>query len=58
LNLDLWEMRDGSSNPGVGFADYGKSWPIGIGPGIFFDADEYDKLFANVYFQDGNCPEQ
>ena len=51
LNLDLWEMQDGSSNPGTSFADNGKLRFLGIGPGAMFDFGEHDKLFANVYFQ-------
>jgi hypothetical protein len=51
LNLDLYEMRDGSSNPGLQFADSGKASFLGIGPGALSEIGEHDKLFANVYFQ-------
>jgi hypothetical protein len=52
LNLDLYEMRDGSSNSGSMFLnDSGKASLLGIGPGAMFEIGEHDKLFANVYFQ-------
>jgi hypothetical protein len=34
FNLDLWEMLDGTSNPGLSFADGGKQRIFGIGPGF------------------------
>jgi hypothetical protein len=52
FNLDLFEMRDGSSNDGHQFLnDSGKASFLGIGPGAFWEVGEHDKLFANVYFQ-------
>jgi hypothetical protein len=52
LNLDLYEMQDGSSNPGLwANGDTGKASFLGIGPGVLWDASAHDKLFANVYFQ-------
>jgi hypothetical protein len=51
FNLDLWEMLDGSSNPGIQYADLGKLRIFGIGPGLFWKVAEHDKLYANVYFQ-------
>ena len=50
-NLDLWEMLDGSSNPGLSFADTGKQRIVAIGPGVMWAPGEHEKLFANVYFQ-------
>ena len=51
FNLDLWEMLDGSSNPGVAFTDTGALSIFAIGPGVMWGAGEHDKLFANLYFQ-------
>jgi hypothetical protein len=58
LNLDLYEMRDGSSGSGgargggePNFYDTGKASFLGIGPGLLWEAGPHDKLFANVYFQ-------
>lgn len=51
FNLDLWEMLDGTSNPGVSFADGGKQRIFGIGPGLMWGFGEHEKVFANVYFQ-------
>jgi hypothetical protein len=51
FNLDLWEMQDGSSNPGTGFKDKGLASIFAVGPGAFWAFAEHDKLFANVYFQ-------
>jgi hypothetical protein len=51
LNLDLWEMLDGTSNPGLSFADGGKQRIFGVGPGVMWAPGEHEKLFANVYFQ-------
>ena len=34
FNLDLWEMLDGSSNPGIQYADLGKLRILAIGPGF------------------------
>jgi hypothetical protein len=49
--LDLWEMLDGSSKPGLDFKDTGKLRIFGIGPGVMWGPGEHDKLFADVYFQ-------
>jgi hypothetical protein len=51
FNQDLFQMHDGSSNPGQFLNDSGKASFLGIGPGVFWEAAEHDKLFANVYFQ-------
>jgi hypothetical protein len=51
FNLDLWEMLDGTSNPGLSFADTGKLRIFGVGPGVMWSVADHDKLFANVYFQ-------
>jgi hypothetical protein len=51
FNLDLFQMRDGSSNPGTFFNDSGKASVLGIGPGAFWEVGDHDKLYANVYFQ-------
>lgn len=51
LNLDLWRMQDGSSNPGVQFADTGKARLFALGPGVMWAPADHDKLFANFYFQ-------
>ena len=51
FNLDLWKMLDGTSNPGLSYADGGKQRIFGIGPGAMYAPGEHDKLFANVYFQ-------
>lgn len=51
FNLDLWEMQDGSSNPGLLFMDTGKAKFFALGPGIFWKATKHDKFFVNVYFQ-------
>jgi hypothetical protein len=51
FNLDLFEMADGSSNPGTGFGDSGLASVLAIGPGALWEFTEHDKLFANVYFQ-------
>ncbi|MBN1654919.1 MAG: transporter [Deltaproteobacteria bacterium] len=52
FNLDLWQMADGTSNPGdMSFNDYGKVTIFGIGPGAMWAIDEPNKVFANVYFQ-------
>jgi len=51
FNLDLWEMLDGTTNPGLSYADGGKQRIFGIGPGVLWAPGEHDKLFANVYFQ-------
>jgi hypothetical protein len=60
LNLDLYEMQDGSSGSGGGrgpasgernFYDTGKASFLGIGPGLLWEADPHNKFFANLYFQ-------
>jgi hypothetical protein len=51
LNQDLWEMQDGSTNPGHQFNDLGKASFLGIGPGLLWEITDHDRLFANVYFQ-------
>jgi hypothetical protein len=60
FNLDLYEFRDGSSGSGGGrgptagernLYDSGKASFLGIGPGLLWEADPHNKLFANVYFQ-------
>ncbi len=51
FNLDLYEMQDGSSNPGTGFGDSGLASILAIGPGALWEIGTRDKLFANVYFQ-------
>jgi hypothetical protein len=51
FNLDLWEMLDGTSNPGLSFNDTGKLRVFAIGPGVMWGPGEHDKLFANLYFQ-------
>jgi len=51
FNLDLYEMQDGSSNPGTGFGDSGLASILAIGPGALWEFTAHDKLFANVYFQ-------
>lgn len=52
FNLDIWQMADGSSNPGdQRFNDYGKVTIFGIGPGAMWSITEENKVFANVYFQ-------
>jgi hypothetical protein len=57
LNLDRWTMNTGAVQSGgameneYNLNDTGKASIFGIGPGVFFDAGEHDKLFANVYFQ-------
>ena len=45
-------VRSGGSRLGEpNFYDTGKASVLGIGPGLFLDAGEHDKLFANLYFQ-------
>ena len=57
FNLDLYNMRDGSSGSGgsrlgeANLYDTGKASVLGIGPGLLVDAGAHDKLFANLYFQ-------
>jgi hypothetical protein len=57
FNLDLYEMRDGSSGSGgsrlgePNFYDSGKASVLGIGPGVFWNAGEHDKFYVNLYFQ-------
>jgi hypothetical protein len=51
FNLDLYEMQDGSSNPGTGFGDSGLASILAVGPGALWEFAAHDKLFANVYFQ-------
>jgi hypothetical protein len=51
INLDLWEMLDGTSNPGISYADTGKLRILGVGPGAMLSVGEHEKFFANVYFQ-------
>jgi hypothetical protein len=51
FNLDLWELQDGTSNPGQFFNDTGKASFLGIGPGAMWEGGPHDKLFLNVYFQ-------
>jgi len=51
INLDLWEMQDGSSNPGTQFADTGKARILAIGPGLMWSVGDHEKLFANFYVQ-------
>ncbi|HLK35948.1 MAG TPA: transporter [Polyangiaceae bacterium] len=51
FNLDLYEMQDGSSNPGTGYGDTGELKYFAIGPGGFWQVAAHDTLFANVYFQ-------
>jgi hypothetical protein len=50
FNLDLWEMLDGTSNPGLSYADTGKLRILALGPGAMWAPADDDKLFFNVYF--------
>lgn len=51
FNLDLWEMLDGTTNPGIMYNDTGHKRIFAIGPGVMWSAAEHEKFFANVYFQ-------
>ena len=51
FNLDLWEMLDGTSNPGISYADTGKLRIFSIGPGLMWSPADHDKLYANFYMQ-------
>jgi hypothetical protein len=51
FNLDLWEMLDGTTNPGLMYHDTGHKRIFGIGPGVMWAAAEHEKFFLNVYFQ-------
>ena len=53
LNLDWYQMHDGSTNQGIFNTDLGKASFLGIGPGLMWSVDEHDKLFANFYTQTG-----
>jgi hypothetical protein len=51
LNLDLWEMLDGSTNPGLMYNDTGKQKIFAIGPGAMWAPGDHEKFFANFYVQ-------
>jgi hypothetical protein len=51
LNLDSWNLLDGSSEPGLRFHDTGKRKILGVGPGVLWHATEHDHLFLNGYTQ-------
>jgi hypothetical protein len=51
FNLNVYDMLDGSSNPGRQYNDFGKVSILAIGPGVLWEASAHDKLFFNFYYQ-------
>jgi hypothetical protein len=50
FSLDVWNMLDGSSNPGIIYHDTGKRRIFAIGPGAMWSVAG-ERFYANAYFQ-------